>query len=32
MEFIKKEEKRKKFNTVLKTNKVRGYDKARNKA
>jgi hypothetical protein len=32
MEFINEEEKRKKFNTVLKTNKVRGYDKARNKA
>lgn len=32
MEFIKEEDKRKKFNTVLKTNTFRGYDKARNKA
>lgn len=32
MEFIKSEEKRKKFNTVTKNKKFKGYDKARNKA
>jgi hypothetical protein len=32
MELIKEEEKRKKFNTGFKTNKYRGYNKARNRS